>query len=314
MPEALVLIGNLGRAEEARYLDAFAAAMPQEPVVPFRDASPTQRTSAEIAIVANPDPADVATLPRLVWVHSLWAGVERLMSELGPGAPPVVRLVDPEMARTMAEAVLAWTYYLHRDMPAYGRQQRDKLWRQHTYRKPSALTAGLLGLGALGTAAAAGLQAAGFNVVGWSRLPKTLARVQTFSGEDGLVAVLAAADIVVCLMPLTSATRGLLNARRLAAMKPGSALVNFARGPIVVTADLLAALDTGQLSHAVLDVFDEEPLPPASPLWTHPQVTLLPHITAPTDHDTAAAAVAANVRAYRETGRIPHSVDAARGY
>ena len=313
MRPALALIG-LPPREELDYQRALAAALPDEAVVPFRLMDEGQRARAEIAIVANPDPADVAALPRLVWVQSLWAGVERLLDALGPAAPHVVRLVDPELARTMAEAVLAWTHYLQRDMPAYARQQREATWRQLAYRKPSEITVGLLGLGALGGAAAARLADAGFEVVGWSRAPKTVPHVDVASGADGLAAVLGASDIVVCLVPLTPQTRGLLDAGRLALMKPGAALINVARGPVVVTADLLAALDADQLSHAVLDVFDAEPLDAASPLWRHPKVTVLPHITAPTDVQAAARVVAANVRAYRETGCLPVGVDMVRGY
>ena len=247
----------------------------------------------------NPDPADVMGLPNLALVHSLWAGVERLVSELGPSAPPIVRLVDPELARTMSEAVLAWTYYLQRDMPAYAAQQRERVWRQLPYRKPSDITVGLLGLGALGSASARRLTEAGFRVVGWSRSPKELSSVETFSGEPGLTALLGASDVVVCLVPLTSETRGLLNAGRFALMKPGAALINFARGPVVVASDLLEALDSGRLSHAVLDVFDDEPLPAASPFWSRPDVTVLPHISAPTDLRTAARVVADNVGRFR---------------
>ena len=214
----------------------------------------------------------------------------------------------------MAEAVLAWTFYLQRDMPAYRQQQHARIWSQRDYRKPSTLTVGILGLGALGTAAARRLAEAGFRVIGWSRSPKTLPGIKTLSDNDGLEALLRRSDIVACLIPLTQGTRGLLSARRFRAMKPGAALINFARGPIVVTDDLLDALDSGQLSHAVLDVFDEEPLTPDSRLWHHPAVTVLPHISAPTDFETSAAVVAANVARYRETGSLPRTVEAALGY
>jgi glyoxylate/hydroxypyruvate reductase A len=264
--------------------------------------------------VANPDPADVAALPNLALIQSLWAGVERLVSELGPSAPVIVRMIDPEMARTMSEAVLAWTHYIQRDMPTYAHQQGERVWHPLPYRKPSDTTVGLLGLGALGAASAQKLTKAGFRVVGWSRSSKKLPDVETFSGEEGLAAVLSMSDVVVCLLPLTSETRGLLNTRRLAQLKPGAALINFARGPIVVEPDLLAALNSGRLSHAVLDVFDEEPLPAASPFWTHPKVTVLPHISAPTDRQTAADVVADNIGRFRRGERITDVVDANRGY
>src|SRR4051794_20184637 len=190
--------------------------MPNERLAPLRTLGPSQRRDVEIAIVANPDPADVAGLSNLALIQSLWAGVERLVSELGPNAPPVVRMVDPEMARTMSEAVLAWTYYLQRDIPAYTRQQQAKVWRPLPYRKPSDMTVGLLGLGVLGAASARRLIEVGFRVVGWSRSPKKLSDAEPFSGEEGLGALLGMSDVIVCLIPLTSETRGLLNTRRLA--------------------------------------------------------------------------------------------------
>jgi glyoxylate/hydroxypyruvate reductase len=314
VPTLIALVTRLDQAEEDAWLAALTSAMPNEIVVPFRTLDPSQRHDVEIAIVANPDPADVAALPHLALIQSLWAGVERLVSELGPSAPPIVRMVDPEMARTMSEAVLAWTYYIQRDMPTYAHQQRARVWRQRPYRKPTDMTVGLLGLGALGAASARRLTNAGFRVVAWSRSPKEWPDVEALSGEEGLVAVLSMSDVVVCLMPLTSETRGLLDTRRFAQVKPGAALINFARGPIVVEPDLLAALGSGRISHAVLDVFDEEPLPATSPFWTHPHVTVLPHISAPTDRHTAAEVVAENVRRFRRGERMSDVVDANRGY
>ncbi|MCJ2055308.1 glyoxylate/hydroxypyruvate reductase A [Methylobacterium sp. J-048] len=313
MAEVVALVGCKGPAQEAEYLQILSAAMQGERLVPFHRMTEAERAAAQVAIVANPDPAEVAALPGLVWVQSLWAGVEKLVGAFDRQLP-IVRLVDREMARTMAEAVLAWTTYLQRDMPAYARQQRERVWKPHPYRKPADTTVGLLGLGALGTAAAERLTEAGFPVIGWSRTPKTVAGIETVHGADGLPAMLGRCDILVCLVPLTPETRGLVNARRLAALKPGAALINFARGPIVVTDDLIAALDAGHLSHAVLDVFDVEPLPAESPLWTHPGVTVLPHISGPTDMESAADTVAANLREYRRTGKPPQGVDAGRGY
>jgi glyoxylate/hydroxypyruvate reductase A len=214
----------------------------------------------------------------------------------------------------MAEAVLAWTYYLFRDMPAYATQQRVGNWQQLPYRRPDSVTVGLLGLGALGAAAAVRLRDAGFKVAGWSSSPKQLADVETYAGADGLDEVLARSDILACLLPLTDETSGLLDADFFSRMKPGASLINFARGKIVVTADLVAALDRGQLKHAVLDVFEVEPLPADSRLWQHPSITILPHISAPTDAETAAAIVAKNIGDYRRTGQLPPTVNMARGY
>ncbi|MGY2050511.1 2-hydroxyacid dehydrogenase [Methylobacterium sp. JK268] len=318
MHDPIAFLGTLEPDDEAAFLAALAAALPEETIRPFAQLSATERETVAIAIVANPDPGTVARLPRLAWIQSLWAGVERLVRDLGPTGVPIVRLVDPELARTMAEAVLAWTYFLQRDMPAYRRQQESGLWHPRPYRAPAEMTVGLLGLGALGTAAAHRLDQAGFQVAAWTRTPRSapapLTADRAFSGAEGLARLLGLSDIVVCLLPLTAETRGLLDAPRFAAMRPGAALINVGRGAIVRTDALLASLDAGHLSHAVLDVFEVEPLPATSPLWRHPGVTVLPHVTGPTTPRTAAAVVAQNVRAYRTTGRVPPAVDVTRGY
>ncbi|MEM8703957.1 MAG: glyoxylate/hydroxypyruvate reductase A [Pseudomonadota bacterium] len=281
---------------------------------PFETLSEEERLAARVAIVANPDPAHVAALPNLVWVQSLWAGVERLMSELPETGPLIVRLADPQMAETMSEAVLAWTLYLHRDMPRYMLQQRRGVWQEHFLKTPAERTVGVLGLGNLGSASAQRLKANGFTVTGWSRSAKSVGGVRSFHGPDGLRQLLGEADIVVVLVPLTDATRGLLGEDEFRACKEGAALINFARGPVIDTDALVGTLDAGHLSHAVLDVFDEEPLPSDNPLWRNEKVTVLPHISAPTIISTASRLVARNLQAFLETGTVPEHVDRKRGY
>jgi len=310
----IALSTRLAPAVETAWLGYLRHAMPDETIDCFHSLTPAQRADVDLAIVANPDPSDLTQLPRLVWVQSLWAGVERLVAELGDFPRPIVRLVDPELARTMAEAALAWTYYLFRDMPLYAAQQRDREWVQHPYKRPDRTTVGVLGLGELGTAAAFHLRDAGFNVAGWSRQQKDLSGVTCCSGDAGLNDLLAQSEILICLLPLTDRTRGLLNAERLRRLPKGARIVNFARGPIIDNAALIAALDSGHIRHAVLDVFEVEPLPAASPFWGHPSVTVLPHISASTDPESAVMIVADHIAAYRRDGTIPQAVDVARGY
>ncbi len=283
-------------------------------VKPFEDLTEDQRSEARVAIVANPDPANVAALPNLVWVQSLWAGVERLMGELPANGPKIVRLTDPQMAETMSEAVLAWTLYLHRGMPRYIAQQRQKVWQDHALERPQERTVGVLGLGKLGAAAALRMKANGFNVLGWSRTEKSIEGIACRHGRAGLLEVLGQSDFIVLLMPLTDETRGLLGQDELSACKKGASIINFARGPIIDTAALINKLDNGPLGHAVLDVFDEEPLPPSSPLWDHDKVTVLPHISAPTIISTTSRIVADNIGRYYEDGTVPPAVDRDRGY
>jgi len=171
-----------------------------------------------------------------------------------------------------------------------------------------------MGLGELGQAAAQKLLQAGFKVAGWSRTPKEITGVENFTGADGLDTLLGKSDIVVLLLPLTKDTHHLLNQQRFAAMKKTACLINFARGPIIETQALLDALKQGIISHAVLDVFINEPISQDCPYWHHPKVTVLPHISAPTPLISAAAIVARNVATWRQSGHIPATIDPARGY
>lgn len=310
----LPFVAQADDAATAAWLAALQRAMPDETVLPLAALDAAARRDCRVAVVANPRPQDLRTLPALAWVHSVWAGVERLVSDLADTDLAIVRLVDPRLAQTMAEAVLAWTLYLHRDMPGYARQQRERLWHPIAPVRACDRRVGLLGLGALGQAAAAQLCGAGFTVHGWSRTPRALPGVSCHSGTAGLDALLDTADILVCLLPLTGETLGLLDEARLARLRPEASLINFARGPIVDDAALRRALDRGALRHAVLDVFATEPLPVHSWHWTHPDVTVLPHISAPTDHESASAIVATHIARYRRTGEIPAGVDRRRGY
>ena len=308
------------------WLDHLRAALPEEEIVLPAALSREQRAAARFAIIAGPEPRHLVGFDGLAWVQSTWAGVEDAVDVLPPEVH-ITRLVDPELTTRMAEAVLAWTLYLHRRMPEWRRQQASKTWHKLRYRPASAVTVGILGLGELGRAAAERLLVNGFRVCGWSHSPKDITGVDSHVGVDGLGKVLAKADICVCLLPLTSATRGLLDRDAFAKLAergpglhqdpdlyPAPAFINFARGPIVVDADLMAALNAKSLSHAVLDVFEEEPLPRSSPLWDHAAITILPHISALTEPDSASSVVAENVRRWRRTGDLPPAVDRGRGY
>lgn len=299
-----------------QWIAALQEAMPGERIVTFSQLNDADKAACTLAIVANPSPADLKQLPELRWVHSVWAGVERLVADLKQTQAElkIVRLIDPQLAETMAEAVLAWTLYLHRDMPSYIRQQRQKRWQPLPAVRAQERTVGLLGMGVLGEAAAQRLHAANFKVRGWSRERKALANVECFAGAAELQSMLAATDILICLLPLTEHTTGLLNAQTLGWLPAGASLINFARGPIIDDAALSSALDSGHIDHAVLDVFAVEPLPQDQWQWTHPQVLVLPHCSAPTHHQTASAIVASNIQAFRSSGLIPASVDTQAGY
>jgi glyoxylate/hydroxypyruvate reductase len=314
MKPLVPLIHGLNDQEEAIWLTALRDAAPELEIVAGHALTPEQSTRAQVALVANPDPVHLANLPNLVWIHSLWAGVERLMPAISGTHLKVARLVDPVLTETMAEAVLSWSLYLHRDMPRYATQQRDKLWQQWPAPRPHERTIGVLGLGQLGAASARILARHGFEVLGWSRSPKCLDGVTTFHGQDGLTSLLQKADIVVALLPVTPETTGLLSAKRLGQMKQGASLINFARGAILDHEALVACLDIGGLNHAVLDVFLQEPLSADSPLWAHPKITILPHISAPTNKKSAAQQVTGRILAWHTIGTLPAFVEEQLGY
>ncbi len=302
----------------AALVDALRAAMPDLDLQVLADIDPERLRDATVAIVDGPSAEQLARLPNLRLVQSTWAGVEAILPAVPVGVE-VARMVDPRLAETMSEAVLAWTLYLHRDMPHYARQQRSGHWIAHEPVHASQRRVGILGLGALGRAAAETLRDQGFDVAGWSRSPKSIDGVECFHDDPrggGIDALLERSDFVVDLLPHTEATTGLIGAAAFARMPAGSSLINFGRGATVDDDALLAALDRGHLDHAVLDVFVTEPLPDDHPYWSHPRVTVLPHISGPTSAETAAVIAAANVRAFLVDGTLPADalVDRTRGY
>lgn len=270
---------------------------------------------ADVAVVANPQPGRLASCGQLKLVQSLWAGVDRLLADatLPPGVP-IARMVDPAMNRAMAETATWAVLSLHRRAFEYAAQQRQTRWHALPQKRADEVAVLVLGLGQMGTATARRLAALGYAVAGWSARPRVVDGVAATAGRAALAAALGAADIVVNLLPLTDDTRGLFDRTRIAQMRPGASLVNLARGAHVVEKDLLEALNSGRLGHAVLDVFETEPLPPTHVFWFHPRVTVWPHAAAQTDLRTAAAVVAANVEAVRRGEAPAHRVDRTRGY
>ena len=279
------------------------AALPGERLV--RDRSECDIASIDVALVANPPPGALHGLPSLRLIQSLWAGVDKLLADASlPTQVPLARMVDPAMNETMAETALWAVLSLQRGFFDYAAQQRTREWKQQPLRRAEDTTVAVLGLGQMGRRAVEVLTRQGYRVIGWS----------TREGAAALPRTLAGADIVVNLLPLTPAMRGLFDAGTLAQMPRGASLVNLARGAHVVEADLLDALASGHIAHAVLDVFDIEPLPPGHAFWSHPRVTVLPHIAAPTDPRSASLVAAANVRALRGERPLEHLVNRARGY
>jgi glyoxylate/hydroxypyruvate reductase A len=290
-----------------RWLPLLEHALPQD-----RFFTNTASEKIEIALVASPPPGTLEKLKGAKLIQSLWMGVEKLLAD--PSLPknvPLARLVDPGMVAAMSETVLLHTLDWHRRLYRYRQQQRESRWYRFRQYMASDHTVGLLGLGELGTDAAVKLLGLGFKVAGWSRRPKKLEGVESFIDLSSL---LMKSDVIVCLLPLTAQTNGILNLENLNKIKKGGGLINVARGPHVVVPDLIAALDSRQLAHAYLDVFDEEPLPADSPLWLHPGVTITPHAAALTEPRTAVAKVAENVERVRRGQPALNLVDFGAGY
>lgn len=252
---------------------------------------------------------DFTPFTRARLVQSLWAGVERIVTN-PTLTQPLCRMVDPGLALGMVEYCAGWTLRAHLGMDRYA---QDGVWRNHLT-PPLAAGRGVtvLGMGELGRAVALALANLGFRVTGWSGSGRPVPGIAVLPGA-ALPEALRRAEILICLLPDTPGTRGLLGAERLAMLPRGATVINAGRGTLIDEQALLAALDAG-LGHAVLDVFQTEPLPPDHPFWGHPQVTVTPHVSAETRPETAAAVAAENLRRAMRGGPLLHLVDRARGY
>ncbi|QXT40543.1 2-hydroxyacid dehydrogenase [Gymnodinialimonas ceratoperidinii] len=266
-----------------------------------------------IVYAPNSEVQDFTPYTKLKAVLNLWAGVENVTGNATLTAP-LARMVDTGLTDGMVEWCVGHTLRHHLGMDTHIHGQ-DGIWRNGSV-PPLARNrpVTVLGLGALGEAVAQALHGLGFPVSGWSRSPKSIANVTTHHGEEGLQAALSRAEIVILLLPDTPATENILNAKTLAALPEGAVLINPGRGPLIDDDALLAALDSGQIGHATLDVFRQEPLPEAHPFWAHPKITVTPHIASETRPETASETVAENIRRGEAGEPFLHLVDRNLGY
>ncbi|WP_298680232.1 glyoxylate/hydroxypyruvate reductase A [uncultured Lentibacter sp.] len=255
---------------------------------------------------------DFGPFTRAKLVQNLWAGVDSITGNTTLKIP-LARMVDFGLRQGMVEWVTGHTLRHHLGMDAHIHNP-DHLWQPAVPPLSRNRRVSVLGLGALGLACAEALAALGFDVAGWSRRPKTHDKITCFSGEDGLTQALAHGEICILLLPCTHATQNTLNAATLALMPQGSFVINPGRGALIDDDALLAALDTGQIAHATLDVFRIEPLPEAHPFWAHPRVTVTPHIASETRAQTCSEVVAENIRRCEAGEPLLHLVDRAAGY
>jgi glyoxylate/hydroxypyruvate reductase A len=315
----LLLAGELELAERSDWAAALRLALPGHRLYLAR--GEVADASIDVAIVANPAPGSLSGLPGLRLIQSLWAGVDRLLGDQTlPVGVPLARMVDPAMNSAMAETALWATLALQRGFFEYARHQRASRWQVHGQRRADESPVLVLGFGQMGRAVAGRLAQQGYPVSAWRRGAtdatgvELLAGVRVLNGAPALADALAQTRILINLLPLTADTRGLIDADLLATLPRGAGLVNLARGAHLVDADLLAALASGQIGHAVLDVFQVEPLPADHAFWLHPQVTVLPHAAAMTDARSAAAVVARNIEALAAGLPLQHLVERDAGY
>jgi glyoxylate/hydroxypyruvate reductase len=260
-------------------------------------------------------PADIMqSLPNLEVIFSVGAGIDQFDLSSVPPHVAVVRMIEPGIVEGMVEYVTQAVLALHRDIFDYGIAQRERVWTPLPVRAAASRRVGVLGLGMLGKAVLETLRRFGFPCAGWSRSAHEIEGVECFAGVESLDAFLARTDILVCLLPLTDATRGIIGKHVFDTLPPGASFINVGRGPHLVQQDLLDALDSGRLHAAILDITDPEPLPPTHPLWSHPRVRLTPHIASATRPETAVDVVLDNLRRHRAGERMIGEIDRSRGY
>ena len=285
------------------------------PEIPFRLWPDVGDPAAVRYLPAWQPPDDpVRTLPNLEVIFSVGAGIDQFDLSRVPPHIAVVRMIEPGIVEGMVEYVTQAVLTIHRDLFDYALQQRQRVWREMPVRAASTRRVGVLGLGMLGTAVLERLRLFGFPCAGWSRSEHRIEGVECFAGVQALDAFLARCDVLVCLLPLTDATRGLLDKRLFGRLPKGASFINVGRGAQVNQQDLLEALDSGQLQNAILDVTDPEPLPDSHPFWTHPRVRVTPHIASATRPEGAVDVVLENIR--RRSGGLAMvgEVDRGRGY
>jgi len=296
----------------AAWIAALSRAMPGAIIGTWPDDATRE---ADYALVWKPPPEMWATLDRAKAIFSLGAGVDGLDSmPRSLDGVPLIRLEDAGMAEQMAEYVAHAVLHRYREFDAYAQSQREGVWQPRRRLDKSEFRVGILGVGVLGAAVSSTLTAFGFPVDGWSRSRKQLPGVRSFASADELRTFLGMCRVLVCMLPLTAETRGILSRATLSRLPRGAYIVNVARGALLVEQDLLALVDSGALAGATLDVFEEEPLPPTHAFWHHPRITVTPHISAMTRIEESVAQIGAKIRRLEAGLPVSGIVDRARFY
>ena len=296
------------------FAQALREQMPQETLYLDLAAADQRADDVEVVLLWRLEPGLLSRFPALKFVAASAAGVDKILGPNLPASMPLTRTVDPGQNLQIAQYVCAMVLRWVRQQALYDAQQKDRIWRRHPIAEPGAVRIGLLGLGASGLAVARSLLALGFQVCGWSRTPHGVDGVDTFHGDAGLRDMLPGCHVLVCLLPLTPATQGIVNAQLLQALPQGAYLINVARGEHVDEAALKAALEAGHLAGAALDVQSREPLPPEAPLWGAPNVLITPHVASLPTARVVARQLAENLARARRGETLLRLVDKSRGY
>ena len=306
----VINLDKIGSAQEWR--DTFRQQIPELPIRVWPDAGDVG--GIEYLAFMHPDFNALPTFPNLKAMFSRAAGVDDIVDHPKLPKVPLGKVEPPGGDPMMTEYVVMHVLRLHRDMPAYQAAQARREWLRQPIARPEQRRVGFLGFGLMAKAPALILKSLGFPVSAWVRSPRQGEEVTVFHGNDQLEPFLKQTDIAVCLLPLTPETEGIFCARTFAMMPRGAMLVNVGRGRHVVDEDLIAALDSGQLSHAALDALWPEPLPLESPLWSHPKVTVMPHVARRPTVAQLVTEIVANIRSLRNGGGLLEQIDLARGY
>src|SRR5271170_8219845 len=301
---------RIGNAKAWR--DTFAEKLPDVEIRIWPD--PGELADIEYLAFMHPDFDALPVFPNLKAMFSRSAGVEAFVNHPKLPKAPLGKMEPPGGDPMMTEYVVMHVLRFHRDMPGYQMAQANREWRRTRIVRPEERRVGFLGLGLMATAPALVLKQLGFPVSAWVRSPREVEGVRIFHGPDQLERFLNQTDIAVCLLPLTQETDGILCARTFAMMPKGAMIINIGRGGHVVDADLIAALDSGQLSYAALDALKPEPLPPESPLWLHPKVTVMPHVARRPTVAQLVTEIAANISSIEAGGGLLQQIDKATGY
>ncbi|MFC1681012.1 2-hydroxyacid dehydrogenase [Pseudomonadota bacterium] len=302
-----------GKERESQWRDAFRVQAPNVKLHVWPNWDPEYR--AEFALVWQPPRGELARQPSLKAIFSIGAGIDHLASDpdLPPGVP-LVRMVDPTLTAGMSEFVVMSVLHHHRGMTIYAQQQRESRWQVCDPVPASRRSVGVMGAGVLGRDALAKLRPFGFELRAWGRSAREIPGAAHFHGESRLDAFLSGLDILVCLLPLTGKTTGILCKRTFSLLADGAAVISVGRGEHLVENDLIDALESGKVRAATLDVFREEPLPETHPFWRHPGVVVTPHIASMTSPHTAVAGILDQIDAYHAGRPFLHAVDMVRGY